>query len=144
MKKLLPLLLAISLTSYSQDPTIKTLQSESGKTIKKDPADSSHWKTGGMLGLNISQGSLSNWAAGGDNFSLSLNTIISLFAFHKKNKTSWDNMLDINFGYVNTTSLGSRKNDDRVDLLSKYGYAFKPKTSVAGLFNFRTQMAKGY
>lgn len=28
--------------------------------------------------------------------------------------------------------------------LSKYGYAFKPKLSLSGLFNFRTQMARGY
>jgi hypothetical protein len=52
--------------------------------------------------------------------------------------------LDINFGYLKTTSLGARKNDDRFDLLSKYGYAFKPKLSLSGLFNFRTQMANGY
>ena len=50
----------------------------------------------------------------------------------------------MNFGYVKTTSLGARKNDDRFDLLSKAGYAFKPKLSISGLFNFRTQMANGY
>ena len=43
--------------------------------------------------------------------------------FIKKEKHSWDNTFDFNLGYVKTTSLGSRKNDDRFDLLSKYGYA---------------------
>ena len=57
---------------------------------------------------------------------------------------SWDNTLDINFGYVNTTSLGSRKNDARIDLLSKAGYALKPKLSLFALFNFRSQFTKGY
>ncbi|HYC27281.1 MAG TPA: DUF3078 domain-containing protein, partial [Chitinophagaceae bacterium] len=40
--------------------------------------------------------------------------------------------------------LGSRKNDDRLDILSKYGYALTPKLNLSGLFNFRTQFFKGY
>jgi hypothetical protein len=69
---------------------------------------------------------------------------LSLFAFYKKDKHSWDNTFDFNLGYVKTTSLGSRKNDDRFDLLSKYGYALNSKLNVAGLFNFRSQFFKGY
>ncbi|MGZ8551612.1 MAG: DUF3078 domain-containing protein, partial [Chitinophagaceae bacterium] len=61
-----------------------------------------------------------------------------------KDKRSWDNTFDFNLGYVKTTSLGNRKNDDRFDLLSKYGYALNPKLNVAGLFNFRSQLFKGY
>ncbi len=45
---------------------------------------------------------------------------------------------------VNTTSLGSRKASDRIDLLSKYGYALSSKWNAAALFNLRTQFAKGY
>jgi len=67
-----------------------------------------------------------------------------LYAFYKKEKHSWDNTFDLNLGYVKTTSLGARKNDDRFDLLSKYGYALTPKLSVAGLFNVRSQFFKGY
>jgi hypothetical protein len=67
-----------------------------------------------------------------------------LFGFYKKGKYSWDNTLDMNLGYVKTTSLGSRKNDDRFDLLSKYGRAISSKWNLAALFNFRTQFAKGY
>src|SRR5687767_3456182 len=147
MKHFLLFLLAfIHIESFAQDETIKALQSESGKKIKKDDADtvSKTWKRGGIYGLNISQGSLTNWAAGGDEFSLSVNSILSLYAFYKKNKSSWDNTFDFNLGYVNTTSLGSRKNDDRFDLLSKYGYALNSKLNVAGLFNFRSQFFKGF
>jgi len=130
----------------AQDETVKKLKTESGKTIKKDPADTSDqvWKKGGLFNLNLSQGSLSNWAAGGDKFSLSLNSILSVYAFYKKDKHSWDNTLDANFGYLRSTSLGSRKNDDRFDLLSKYGYALAPHWDLATLFNFRTQLANGY
>lgn len=130
----------------AQDETVKELKKASEKTIKKEANDTiaKTWKKGGLYGINISQGSLSNWAAGGDDFSLSVNSVLSLFAFYKKDKHSWDNTFDFNLGYVKTTSLGSRKNDDRIDFLSKYGYALNSKLNVAGLFNFRSQLFKGY
>ncbi len=142
---LLPLLL-FSYCLFSQDATVKKLKESSERSIKKDPADTATktWKKGGIYGINIAQGSLNNWAAGGDDFSLSINSILSMYAFYKKDRHSWDNTLDFNLGYVRTTSLGSRKNDDRIDLLSKYGYALTPKLNLAGLFNFRSQLFKGY
>ena len=130
----------------AQDGTVKSLQSESGKSIKKDRADTAIkiWRRGGLYSLNLSQGSLNNWAAGGDKFSLAVNSLLSLYAFYKKDKHSWDNTFDFNLGYIKTTSLGNRKNDDRFDLLSKYGYALAPKLNVAMLFNLRSQFFKGY
>ena len=130
----------------AQDPIIKKLQSESTRSIKKELSDTSRrsWKRGGVFAINAGQGSLSNWAAGGDDFSLTIATSLNLFAFYKKEKHSWDNSLDINFGYVNTTSLGSRKNDDRFDMVSKYGYALSNHLNLATLVNFRSQMLKGY
>ena len=147
MKKYLLLTsILISFLAKAQDETVKQLKSESDKTIKKDPNDTINqvWKKGGLFSLNLSQGSLSNWAAGGDEFSLSLNAILSAYAFYKKDKHSWDNTLDMNFGFLRTTSLGNRKNDDRFDIWSKYGYALSPKWNAAALFNFRTQFANGY
>ncbi|MGB8192963.1 MAG: DUF3078 domain-containing protein, partial [Chitinophagaceae bacterium] len=90
---LLSLCMLMACQCFAQDETIKKLKSDSENGIKKDAADTTQktWKTGGALGLNLSQGSLSNWAAGGDEFSLSLNALISYFAFYKKDKHSWDN-----------------------------------------------------
>jgi hypothetical protein len=147
MKHFLSLLcICAVLNASAQDETVRGLRDESGRQIKKDPNDTTDktWKRGGIYNINISQGSLSNWAAGGDDFSLSINSVLSLFAFYKKDKHSWDNTADFAFGYVNTTSLGSRKNDDRIDLLSKYGYALGSKWNIAGLVNLRSQLFKGY
>lgn len=143
---LIVLILFCTFTSLAQDQTIKNLRKDSEKDIKKDAADTTKkaWKKGGLYSINLSQGSLNNWAAGGDEFSLSVNSVLNLFAFYKKGKDSWDNTLDLNLGYVRTSSLGSRKNDDRIDILSKYGYALNPKLNLAGLFNFRSQFFKGY
>jgi hypothetical protein len=77
---------------------------------------------------------------------MTLNAYFNYFVYYKKDRHSWDNNLDINLGYVQTTSAGSRKNDDRFDILSKYGYKMDPKGKwfLSGLFNFRSQFFDGY
>jgi len=147
MKKIITALCCfIPACIFAQDATVKNLQTEAGKTITKDPNDTipKIWKTGGIFSLNLSQGSLSNWAAGGDKFSLSLNTFINLHAFYKKDKNSWDNNLDFNLGYLRTTSLGTRKSDDRFDITSKYGYALNSKWNIGVLADLKSQFFKGY
>ena len=112
--------------------------------IKKKDTTSKIWKTGGNFNLNLGQGSQSNWAAGGDDFSFSINSYLGLHAFYKKGRYSWDNTLDLNYGLVNTSSQGTRKNDDRIDLLTKVGSELLPKLSLSALANLRTQFSKGY
>ena len=148
MKKIAALFFVMGILYYcqAQDPTVNDLKNEAAKSIKKDPTDAipKTWKLGGLFNLNINEGSLSNWSAGGDKFSFSLNAYLNVFAFYKKNKHSWDNSLDLAYGIVNTTSLGSRKASDRIDLLSNYGYAIAHKCNVATLLNVRTQFTNGY
>lgn len=140
------LILLFALRLAAQDQTIKDLKKAAEKSIAKDPKDTTIqiWKKGGVFNLNVNQGSLSNWSAGGEKFSFSLNGFLNLYAFYKKNKNSWDNSLDLAYGIVKTTSLGSRKASDRIDLTSKYGYALTNKTNLALLFNGRSQFANGY
>ncbi len=130
----------------AQDKTVKDLQADAGKSIKKDPNDTipKIWKTGGLFTLNVAQGTLSNWVGGGDKFSLSGIAFLNLYAYYKKGRNTWDNTLDLGYGFVKTTSLGQRKSDDRIDLLSKYGYELVPKWYLSALLNFRTQFSNGY
>ncbi len=148
LPKILLLNLIISLcacNAFAQDQSVKNMQADASKEIKKPKTDSGKiWNTGGIFNLNLGQGSQSNWAAGGDDFSFSVASYFGLYAFYKKDRYSWDNTLDLNYGLVNTTSLGTRKNDDRIDLLSKVGYGLTPKLNLAGLFNFHSQFSKGY
>lgn len=137
--------LSISTSSFAQDQSVQEMKSAATKEIKPPKIDSGKiWETGGIFNLNFGQGSQSNWAAGGDDFSLSIASYLGFYAFYKKDKYSWDNTIDLNYGLVNTTSLGTRKNDDRIDFLSKVGYALNPKLNVAGLLNFHSQFSKGY
>lgn len=135
-------------TGFTQDMPVKVVPNEIFRNVKKDPADTASWswKRGGIINVNFAQGSLSNWAAGGDNFSMSLNSYVNYRIFHKGPKHNWDNNLDFNFGLIQSSSLGSRKNDDRLDLLSKYGIRIdsNKRFFVSGLFNLRTQFFDGY
>ncbi|HWC54271.1 MAG TPA: DUF3078 domain-containing protein [Chitinophagaceae bacterium] len=139
-------ILVSSLSLFAQDQSVKQLQADANKTIAKDAADTipKVWKTGGLFNLNLNQGALKNWAAGGDRSSLSIASLLDLHAYYKKGKNQWDNTLEMAYGFVNTTSLGSRKSDDRIDLLSKYGYAVHKQWYLSALFNLRTQFSKGY
>lgn len=131
----------------AQDVVIKNLLKESVTANQKAalPSDTTKlWQKGLLYNLNFSQSSLTNWSAGGDKFSLSINSILNLFAKYARGKNSWDNTFDFNLGYVNSTSLGARKNDDRFDLVSKYGRLINPKTSFAVLGNIRSGFFKGY
>ena len=133
--------------TISQDIIVNKLRSETSRTIKKE-ADTSHWnwKSGGLMSFNLAQGSLSNWASGGDNFTMSMNGYCNYFFFYKKDRHCWDNNLDVNLGYLQSTSLGIRKNDDHIDYLSKYGYKIDSLGVwyLSGLFNFRSQFFDGY
>ena len=138
--------LCITVTTTAQDKTVQELRGESGKTIKKDESDTTvkTWKTGGMFNVTLGQTSLTNWAAGGDQFSFNGNGLLNLFAFYKKGIHSWDNSIDMELGYVNTTSLGTRKTNDRIDATSKYGCQLFDHWYLSGLLNFRTQFTNGY
>lgn len=145
---LLSILLTVLGISFlqAQDKTVQELKSEASRQITKNPKDTivQAWKMGGLYNLNFNQAALSNWSAGGDKSAISLSTLLSVYAFYLEGKNSWDNTLDLAYGFVNTTSLGNRKSDDRIDLVSKYGYDLGKKWFLSALFNFRSQFSAGY
>ena len=101
------------------------------------------WKFNGTTSLNLSQLSLTNWAAGGDN-SLSGNALFNLGANYATDKTSWENKLILGFGLIKQGDDPTRKSDDQIDLASKLGLKASEKWFYTGLLGFTTQFAKGY
>ena len=110
------------LSIVAQDKEVKRLKDESNKTIKKEPEQKEGWTKGGVFNLNLSQGASRNWAAGAEKFSFSINALANTFAYYKRYRNVWDNTLNVQYGIVNATSIGTRKNDDLFYLLSLYGY----------------------
>lgn len=102
------------------------------------------WRRGGIVSLNFSQVSLTNWAAGGQN-SIAGNGILNVFANYKSGKYAWDNYIDLGYGLVMQGKKGSLlKSDDRIDLSSKYGRQASDHWYYSALANLRTQFAPGY
>jgi len=124
--------------------SISAQTTEAEEHLKEQSTDTlDGWKTGGLVSLNLTQVSLTNWSAGGEN-SLSANGIISLFSNLKKGNSTWDNSLEISYGLLQQGSDDLRKTDDRIDFTSKYGQKAFKNWYYAGLVNFKTQMTDGY
>jgi hypothetical protein len=118
---------------------------EGEKTLRTVAADTTKgWKTSGVFAVTLAQTSLTNWSAGGQN-SVAVNGRLSLAANYKKNKSAWDNSLDLGYGLLKQGSVSDyMKTDDKIDFLSKYGRQAYKNLYYAFLVNFKTQMAPGY
>ncbi len=148
MKKVLSLLpiIFISVSILAQDKIVANLQNEAKKEVKKEGNVKHGWYKGGSFGISLGQGGSRHWTAGAEEFSFSTNTLLFLFANKKDslNRNFWDNALTSSFGFINATSTGARKNDDRIDIISKYGIKLFDHTYFTNLINFRTQYTEGF
>ncbi len=133
MKKILLSLLGIGLFLCAQ-----AQNQEQAATDTIQP-----WKFGGITSLNFSQVALANWAAGGEN-SYSLNGLINLHANYKKDRSIWENSLDMGYGIIKQGEREVRKTDDKLELSSKYGYKSNSNWYYTAALNFKTQFDKGY
>lgn len=101
------------------------------------------WQRSGVVSLNMTQVSLTNWAAGGFS-SLSGIAMFNGAANWKKGRRAWDNSLALAFGGQQIEHADPVKTDDRIELNSKYGYDLKKSWYLAGVFQFRTQFTEGF
>ena len=79
------------------------------------------WTGKGVAGLNLSQVSLSNWAAGGDG-SVAFDVLLNYDLVYRRERHLWQNRLELAYGLNNTSSNGMRKTNDKIYLSSVYGY----------------------
>ncbi|OFX18580.1 MAG: hypothetical protein A2033_14990 [Bacteroidetes bacterium GWA2_31_9] len=139
--KILTLIVALTCSihfSFSQ-------VTEGEKKLRTHEADTIvGWKKGAVVTITFSQTSLKNWAAGGEN-SISINSLMSLFANYKNKNTSWDNSLDVGYGLLRQgKDADFMKTDDKIDFLSKFGKTAFKNFYWAALLNFKTQMTDGF
>ena len=145
MNKATALIFCIAIFSfcYSQDRTVRELLIVSTRPIQS--LDSNGWKLNGTFILNLNQGTLSNWAAGGEENVLGMNSIFNYAIHFRHNKHTWDNYFDLALGFQNATTFGKfRKIDDRIDVTTKYGYRVNQHWYLGLLTNFNSQALAGY
>ncbi len=140
MTKLLTTILSVILTI-----TVNAQVTDAENQLKEIKTDSlSGWKRGLALGINANQTSLTNWAAGGQS-SFALNTVFTGFVSYKSPKTAWDNTIDLGYGFLSQEGVKyTKKTDDKIDLMSKFGREAFKNFYYAVLLNFKTQFTTGY
>lgn len=106
--------------------------------------DTTYWKNSFKGSINFNQAAFSqNWITGGTN-SIGLNALINYKTNYLKGKHSWDNEVDLLYGFLKNEGQGFRKNNDRIYLDTKYGYKISSKWNTFGALNVLTQFATGY
>jgi hypothetical protein len=151
MRKVLLSALFVSATfvAFSQAKQTKKTTTTTKKTMapaKKGTAGK--WKAGGMISVAMTQSGSRNWSGGGDRFSISENGFLTLWADYTKGKCHFDNTVDANYGFMNTDKYGTVKNDDKLELYSKWSHELgkgpKTKWRLSFVTDFRTQFVDGY
>lgn len=102
------------------------------------------WEKKGVAGINLSQASFSNWAAGGDN-SIAFDANFNYSLNYKEGKHIWTNRLELAYGLNNTKSNNYlKKTNDKIYFSSNYGYKVAEELYIGAMLTFNTQFAKGY
>jgi hypothetical protein len=108
------------------------------------PDTTSSWKRKLTFNLNLNQAAFSsNWTAGGIN-AVGFNTLFNYKFNYKKNRASWDNEIDLLYGFVSNEGQGFRKTTDRIYIDTKYGYQLNTKWDLFASLNFLSQFSKGF
>lgn len=142
MKHLLVLLTTcLCLTTFAQTETPES--PDSTTIIEESP-----WTLKSLFGVNGTQTSFVNWAAGGRN-NISVLGFIDASANYKKNSLKWENDFKFALGglrYIDSTGKkdGLQKTDDKIDLSSTFGYEFKKTWFYTATAGFRTQTLDGF
>ncbi len=102
------------------------------------------WKTGIKTGLYFNQGYVSkNWSQGGES-SIAVTSTLEAYANYKRKRHTWENRLDIKYGLLKSGDNKFRKNEDRLELNTKYGQKAVKSWYYSAQFNLKTQIANGY
>ena len=144
----------ISVFTFSNFVFPQTVEEIADKTKaaaeKADNTEEGNWTFGGRFQLSLNQAYSSNWVGSSDPF-IGLSTLDNLYLFYHKNKLSWENSLDIDFGMrytFNSKSNKSKKFDktsDKIELNSQLGFKINEGNWYYGaLLNVKTQLINGF
>ena len=76
------------------------------------------WTGKGVAGLNLSQVSLSNWAAGGDG-SVAFDVLLNYDLVYRRERHLWQNRLELAYGFEQHLLERDDPQDERQDLSSR-------------------------
>ncbi len=103
----------------------------------------SAWLFSGNLSATFSQVALTNWVAGGEN-TIGGEASALLDLKYQKNTQLWKNTLELGYGLLKQGDQDVRKNLDKIEFASQYGYKASKAWYYSALFGLKTQFAPGY
>lgn len=114
--------------------------------LSAQTSDTTYWTKGGFSSVTFSRVALKSWAGGGQS-SVSINGVANLFADYAKDRSTWENSLDLGYGLIRQGNSGNLvKSDDKINYVSKFGYEIQEgnkKWFYSALLDFKTQFAEG-
>lgn len=148
------LVMAVCANAQVVEPTMEeasaAAKAASEVTVKTNVVvpDSLNWKFSGIIGANVTQTQLVNWAAGG-NSNLTGIIFANLFLNYKKGNIAWDSNLDTELGTLYSNAYDKnyyrwRKSNDKINFYTKFGWEFHTKWYLTVLGSFRTQYMNDY
>ena len=102
-----------------------------------------YWQLGASGTLNFNQVGLSNWSTGGTS-SVSILSLISLYANYKRGDNSWTNTGNFMYGLIKPDGANLQKSEDQIDVTSKFGRNVSKYWYYAAQVNFRSQFTKTF
>ena len=111
--------------------------------LASDSTKIKYWKKGGVGNILFSQLYLSHWAEGGESTLTGLGDF-SFFTKYAKGKETWDNTLDFKYGLLKTGDYDFRKNEDKLELNSKFGQKAIDNFYYSVMVNLKTQVMTGF
>ena len=113
-----------------------------------DTSRNDKWIFGGIFQLSLNQSYSKNWIGSSNPF-IGLSTLDHLYLFYHKNKLTWENTLDLDFGmrltFANSGSENVKyeKTSDKLDFNSKLGFKAGGHWYYGALLNLNTQIMVG-
>ncbi len=147
-KKIFTLLFASFFASinYAQIDVAQDHLKESSKLMElttSNEENKSAWSFKGNTGINFSQASFINWVAGGENSFTGI-AYFNYRATYLKGRSAWNSDLALEYGGLWLIDNNEyRKNSDKIDFATKYGYAMNKTLFASALFDFKTQFSEG-
>lgn len=162
MKKIilfLGLIFCFSILSYSQDDVKNNAVSaandaatKAAKIISDTTAKPKAWILKNNLTLNAEQNMFENWEQGGVG-SLAFSAFFKGFYNYRKQSIKWDNSVELSYGKMRQDNNGEgifdsgnkfRKNEDKIELNSIFGYKAFKCWNYSALVNFKSQFDDGF
>ena len=103
----------------------------------------SHWTAEALTTLSFKQTSLTDWAAGG-NGSATFGSTIDAKANYAKEKITFNNRLQMAYGFTQTFGVGFQKSADYIILNDELGYSLGGEFSGTLGYSFKSQISPGY